>query len=269
MSRDPRPFDQHIERLLADDSYVGHPLHDALGDLWKAHCEQRERLERVTHLSDAYQTLARKRENDLGDRFNKQFRQLEKLARISDRYQQMMRDLNLALNDASNRDVLTGLGNRRLLIERLREETERAQRSGQHYSLAMLDVDHFKLVNDTFGHEMGDQALIEIGTAVQIELREYDICGRWGGEEFLVLLPNTDANAALKVAERIRMGIRNLVVRAGTKTLSVSASIGVSTHRPEEDFSVTVSRADAALLEAKRAGRDRSVLADLDREDPV
>lgn len=264
MSRDPRSHDENIEQLLADTTHAGHPLHDALDKLWRTYLEQRTRLERVTHLSDAYQALARKREADLGDRFNKQLRQLEKLARISDRYQQMMQDLNVSLNEASNRDVLTGLGNRRLLIERLKQETQRADRTGQHYSLAMLDVDNFKQVNDTHGHEMGDEVLVGIGTAVQLELREYDLCGRWGGEEFLVILPNTPAEAAMSVAERVRTGIRNLAVRSGTQKLSVSASIGVSVHRANEDFSNTVSRADAALLEAKRNGRDRCVSAEAD-----
>ncbi|GAA4328503.1 biofilm regulation diguanylate cyclase SiaD [Pigmentiphaga soli] len=266
MSRDQRTLAREIGQLLADPAHADNPLRPALAQLWQAHEAQQMRLERVTHLSDAYQMLARDRENALGERFTKHMRRLEKLARISDRYQQMMQDMNLALNEASHRDVLTGLGNRRLLIERLKQETVRAARTGQPYSLAMLDVDNFKQVNDTYGHEMGDQVLIEIGTAVQMELRESDLGGRWGGEEFLLILPATSGPAAMQVAERVRTSIHNLVVRSGTQAVPVSASIGVSTHSAGEDFSHTVSRADAALLEAKRSGRDRVVYADDDTQ---
>lgn len=261
MPRDNSAFDERIEQLLADPAHSDHPLRGALGELWQLHLEERYRLERVTHLSDAYQQLARQRETHLGERFNKQLRQLEKLARISDRYQQMMRDLNLALNEASNRDVLTGLGNRRLLMDRLKEESERATRRGQGYALAMLDVDQFKHVNDTHGHETGDRVLIAIATTLQAGLREYDVCGRWGGEEFLVLLPETSAAEGLVVMERVRQNIAELAVRTDNDAICVTASIGVSQHVPGETFSLTIKRADAALLDAKRAGRNRAVVA--------
>lgn len=261
MPRDNSAFDERIEQLLADPAHSGHPLRSALGELWQVHLEERYRLERVTHLSDAYQQLARQRETHLGERFNKQLRQLEKLARISDRYQQMMRDLNLALNEASNRDVLTGLGNRRLLMDRLKEESERVTRRGQGYTLAMLDVDQFKQVNDTHGHETGDRVLIAIATTLQAGLREYDVCGRWGGEEFLVVLPDTTAAEGLIVMERVRQNIAELAVRTDHDAIQVTASIGLSAHVPGETFSMTIKRADAALLDAKRAGRNRAVVA--------
>jgi diguanylate cyclase (GGDEF)-like protein len=261
MPRDNSAFDERIEQLLADPSHRGHPLHGALDELWQLHLEDRYRLERVTHLSDAYQQLARQRETHLGERFNKQLRQLEKLARISDRYQQMMRDLNLALNEASNRDVLTGLGNRRLLMDRLKEESERATRRGQGYTLAMLDVDQFKQVNDTHGHETGDRVLVAIANTLQAGLREYDLGGRWGGEEFLVLLPETSAADAMVVLERVRQNIADLAVRTDSDAIQVTASIGLSQHIPGETFSLTINRADAALMEAKREGRNRAVMA--------
>lgn len=265
MSCDKTDLDQHIEQMLADPAHHGHPLQKALSQLWQIHLEERSRLERATHLSDAYQQLARERETDLGERFNKQLRQLEKLARISDRYQHMMRDLNLALNEASNRDVLTGLGNRRLLMERLKEETERAARTGRSYSLAMLDADHFKEVNDTHGHETGDRVLVEIATTVQAGLREYDVCGRWGSEEFLILLPDTKAEAAMAIVENVRSTISQIRVHAdldqGSASISVTASIGISEYAPGESFSQTVNRADSAMLEAKRSGRNHSVMA--------
>ena len=229
MSRE-RELDAWIDGLLADPQFHGHPLHQA---------------------------LARLRQQSL------ELRRLEKVARISDRYQQMMRDLNLALKEASIRDPLTGLPNRRMLLERLREENERSQRHGQSYVLAMLDVDFFKQVNDTWGHDSGDRVLVEIARAMESELREYDLCGRWGGEEFLLLLPQTRLQDAGPVLERVRDSVRTLAVRVGTEALSVTASVGVTEHRIGETYSQTVNRADAALLDAKRSGRDKCVFAAL------
>lgn len=181
----------------------------------------------------------------------------------------MMRDLNLALKEASIRDPLTGLPNRRMLLERLREENERSQRHGQSYVLAMLDVDFFKQVNDTWGHDSGDRVLVEIARAMESELREYDLCGRWGGEEFLLLLPQTRLQDAGPVLERVRDSVRTLAVRVGTEALSVTASVGVTEHRIGETYSQTVNRADAALLDAKRSDRDKCVFAALRRFLPL
>ncbi|MCO1783877.1 GGDEF domain-containing protein, partial [Pseudomonas aeruginosa] len=218
------------------------------------------RLERIARISDGFQSMAREQNLSLSERYHKQLRRLEKVARISDRYQQMMRDLNLALKEASIRDPLTGLPNRRMLLERLREENERSQRHGQSYVLAMLDVDFFKQVNDTWGHDSGDRVLVEIARAMESELREYDLCGRWGGEEFLLLLPQTRLQDAGPVLERVRDSVRTLAVRVGTEALSVTASVGVTEHRIGETYSQTVNRADAALLDAKRSGRDKCCL---------
>ncbi|OTJ95820.1 GGDEF domain-containing protein [Pseudomonas aeruginosa] len=221
------------------------------------------RLERIARISDGFQSMAREQNLSLSERYHKQLRRLEKVARISDRYQQMMRDLHLALKEASIRDPLTGLPNRRMLLERLREENERSQRHGQSYVLAMRDVDFFKQVNDTWGHDSGDRVLVEIARAMESELREYDLCGRWGGEEFLLLLPQTRLQDAGPVLERVRDSVRTLAVRVGTEALSVTASVGVTEHRIGETYSQTVNRADAALLDAKRSGRDKCVFAAL------
>lgn len=262
MSRE-RELDAWIDGLLADPQFHGHPLHQALARLRQQSLEQLVRLERIARISDGFQSMAREQNLSLSERYHKQLRRLEKVARISDRYQQMMRDLNLALKEASIRDPLTGLPNRRMLLERLREENERSQRHGQSYVLAMLDVDFFKQVNDTWGHDSGDRVLVEIARAMESELREYDLCGRWGGEEFLLLLPQTRLQDAGPVLERVRDSVRTLAVRVGTEALSVTASVGVTEHRIGETYSQTVNRADAALLDAKRSGRDKCVFAAL------
>lgn len=173
-----RELDLLIEELLADPQYFDHPLREALFLKHQQSLDQLARLERIARISDGFQSMARAQNSTLSERYHKQLRQLEKVARISDRYQNMMRDLNVALREASTHDPLTGIGNRRLLMERLREESERAQRSGKPYVLVILDIDHFKQVNDTWGHEVGDRVLVEIGCTMQAALRQYDLCGR-------------------------------------------------------------------------------------------
>lgn len=262
MTQDERELDSLIEHLLARPEYAGHPLREALERLYIQNRDQLGRLERIAQISDGYQSMARDKAQSLSERYNKQLKQLEKVARISDRYQHMMRDLNLALKEASMRDALTGLANRRQLIERLKEETERASRHGGGYVLAMLDVDHFKQVNDDYGHDVGDLVLVELARAMEAQLRDYDLCGRWGGEEFLIVLPQATIDEARIVVERVRQAIRALpIATGGQQTLSITISIGLTDHRTGESFSTTVNRADAAMLEAKRAGRDRCQVA--------
>lgn len=157
----------------------------------------------------------------------------------------------------ANIDELTGLFNRRHLTGRLREETERANRTGNGYVLAMLDIDHFKNVNDTHGHDVGDLILIEVSRAMEGSLREYDLCGRWGGEEFLLALPDTTLDIAHAVITRVHQCIRERQFDLAGNSQSITVSIGLSAWREGEAFAQTLHRADAALLEAKRKGRDR------------
>lgn len=254
----PPPLETRISQLLADPENQDTALHQTLGELWEAHQELVRRLERIARISDAYQSLARQKEQSLAERVNKQLRQLEKVARISDRYQQMMRDLNLALQEASTHDALTGLPNRRLLVERLKEESERFRRYARPFSVAMIDIDHFKLINDHFGHEIGDNVLVEVARVLDAEIREHDLCGRWGGEEFLVLLPETDQGTASQVLERLRQAVERLTVRVNTASVSVTISVGLAEHLAGNSYSDTINRADGALLAAKRSGRNRA-----------
>ena len=161
------------------------------------------------------------------------------------------------LAQLAHADPLTGLANRRKLTERLKEETERAGRHGSSFSLGILDVDHFKRFNDIHGHELGDRVLAELARAMEDCLREYDVCGRWGGEEFLLLLPNTALTEALSVIHRVHERIHQRALTHNGKTLSITASIGLAEYHAGEDFSDTLRRADGALLDAKRTGRDR------------
>jgi len=165
------------------------------------------------------------------------------------------------LAQLAHADALTGLANRRKLTERLKEETERARRHGSSFSLGILDVDHFKRFNDIHGHELGDRVLAELARAMEDCSREYDVCGRWGGEEFLLLLPDTALTEALAVIRRVHASIRQRGVAHDGKTLSITASIGLAEYLAGESFSDTLRRADSALLEAKRRGRDQVLSA--------
>ncbi|MBS1156867.1 MAG: Diguanylate cyclase with sensor [Proteobacteria bacterium] len=153
-------------------------------------------------------------------------------------------------------DPLTSLANRRLLMDRLKAEMERANRHDHQFVVAMLDVDHFKRFNDKHGHEVGDRILVAVARHMEASLREYDLCGRWGGEEFLLILPQTSLEQAHAIVSRLHGGIQQASILANKKTLSVTVSIGMTEYRPGEDFSATLNRADAAMLEAKRRGRD-------------
>ena len=251
-----------IAQLVARPEHRDNPLREPLQKLF-AHCEsQRERLERLVRISDGYHSISRDRSLSLAEQYDKQLRRLEKLARISDRYQNSLRELSEALRTSALQDPLTGLDNRRALMERLREESERATRKGLPYGLAILDVDRFKTINDRFGHDAGDKALCAISAAIRHSLRDYDVCGRWGGEEFLVLLPDTSAEFAAQVTERIRAHIEQLTIDLPNgESPRLTASFGLTQYRPGESFSDTVNRADARLLEAKAQGRNRVVAA--------
>ncbi len=156
----------------------------------------------------------------------------------------------------ANSDALTGLQNRRRATERLEAEVARARRYGVPLSLALCDIDHFKQVNDRYGHNMGDEVLVRVAGALQEALRQVDLVGRWGGEEFLVLLPDTDPEGARIVGERLRTAVEALPpFLDGPAT--VTCSIGVATFQSEDSGTVFVDRADQALYKAKKSGRNR------------
>ncbi|HET7776028.1 MAG TPA: diguanylate cyclase, partial [Azospira sp.] len=158
-------------------------------------------------------------------------------------------------------DTLTGLYNRSRFLDQAESELGRARRLGRGAAVLMLDVDHFKRINDTHGHGAGDVALKVVGAIISRELRAIDICGRMGGEEFAILLPETDQAGAMQAAERLRQAIAQEQVRAGEGvSLDITVSIG-ATVLAEEDANVdhVLARADAALYQAKRGGRNRTV----------
>jgi diguanylate cyclase (GGDEF)-like protein len=173
--------------------------------------------------------------------------------------------LNKALQELalSNRiDGLTQAFNRKHWEECLAKEFSRARRYKHDLALLMLDLDHFKLLNDTFGHQGGDLVLIETAKKIDKLLRMGDLFGRYGGEEFAVILPNADLEGAEEVAERIRQSIAKNTIDYNQKTISVTASIGVAIIDSNDTrYEDLISNADLALYQAKAAGRNRVCLA--------
>lgn len=149
-------------------------------------------------------------------------------------------------------DPLTGLANRRGLLDFLKS----IDRRGGSYALAMVDVDHFKLFNDLHGHDIGDRVLIAIAHSLSEPLSDYDLCGRWGGEEFLLVLGNADIAAANDVIVQLHQAVQRLTISSGEQDLSTTVSIGLTVHQPGENFDEVLLRADRALLSAKRKGRN-------------
>ena len=250
-----------ISEMLADPDYNGHPLRQALEDLVERVSMHVSRLERITQISDRYQTGVQERFRNLSRRYDRQISRLEKAIRISDRYQSILNDLNRALQEASTHDQLTGLPNRKLMADCCRREDDRADRDGTTYSLLAIDADRFKSINDTYGHEVGDKVLIGLANSFQSSIRDGDYCARWGGEEFLALLAGADLHTAQLVANRLLNTVRSITIEAGDARITPRVSIGIAQHLPGQTYPDVYRRADAALLLAKQSGRDRFVLA--------
>ena len=179
-----------IPPLLSDPTHIGHPLHEALEQLYQHYCDQQHQLGRLISISDRYQKLAIEAREVVEQRHERTLYRQRKLSRISDGYQALMHERNQTLHRASTHDPLTQLANRRLIDDRLYQ----LESTSKAYTLALLDIDHFKAINDSHGHDIGDQILVAITEVMRQSLRESDLCGRWGGEEFLLIFANTDLN---------------------------------------------------------------------------
>lgn len=154
------------------------------------------------------------------------------------------------LNELACSDPLTGLPNRREVMERLAEEMQRARRHGTSLSVIMLDIDDFKQINDTYGHQAGDRALVDVATGIASAARAYDVAARYGGDEFMIILPGADATTALTVAERID----SASTAHSSLAQKVRVSIGLACLCPETlDESALIEEADRVLYAAKRA----------------
>lgn len=170
--------------------------------------------------------------------------------------------LEARLREMATRDALTGTWNRAAILDLLDRELSRGRREKRAVAVILADADHFKRVNDTFGHLAGDRVLREVAGRMMALLRPYDTVGRYGGEEFLIALPGCDARGAASLAERLRKGVAAEPVETQGGPLRVTLSLGVAAWRGEGDSTGLLMAADAALYRAKHEGRDRAVLAE-------
>jgi len=173
--------------------------------------------------------------------------------------QDSLKKSNQALMELSNTDPLTHLSNRRFLMKTLEKELQRCERSQKPMALIMVDVDHFKPVNDTYGHQQGDVVLQTLADQMKAHLRDYDLAARFGGEEFALVLPETALAEAVQVAERLRVAISELRIPTDHDEIRLTISLGVATypHPKVRTVDNLILEADRALYNAKEKGRNR------------
>lgn len=177
-------------------------------------------------------------------------------------YYYLINEAEVNLRAMATTDPLTQLRNRRSISEIIHFEQGRLVQSSKQLSFILCDLDHFKGINDTRGHEAGDAVLKAVGQTLSASLREVDHVARWGGEEFLAVLPETDSRTAMMVAERLRLAVEQLAVpQPGGGIISVTLTAGVATLWPDESAQSAISRADTALYAGKHGGRNRVIMA--------
>lgn len=173
-----------------------------------------------------------------------------------------LRETNKELHQLSITDGLTGLLNRKHIMDLLDKEISRSQRYGHPVTVLLLDIDHFKQVNDTYGHQAGDVVMCRLSEILRTMVRDVDSIGRYGGEEFLILLPESDTQSGAETAERIRKEVQELEIIANQKKIAVTVSIGISSYpRLGADADAVICSADNALYRAKSEGRNRVAIS--------
>ena len=166
-------------------------------------------------------------------------------------------------DEVSHTDALTFLPNRRQIVRDLQNQILFSDRYGTPVSISLLDIDHFKKINDTYGHTVGDDVLRNLGSELRDHIRYPDTIGRYGGEEFLIVLPHSTLKAASEQAERLCKHVRSLLIKSGEQEIAITISLGVAQYKiHKEDWEAFLNRADAALYQAKNGGRDRWVVSE-------
>lgn len=168
---------------------------------------------------------------------------------------------NEELREYSTTDQLTGLANRRYVLQRLKEESARTGRNGRRYCIAIADADHFKQINDSYGHSCGDEVLKNIAALMKASMRASDIVARWGGEEFLFFFPDTSLAGSRIAVEQLRRRVQEMSVHHEGQRVPVTVTIGLAEAAAGEDPEHTLRRADEALYEGKHLGRNRTTIA--------
>jgi diguanylate cyclase (GGDEF)-like protein len=194
----------------------------------------------------------------LAEALEKSTRDLEQTKKALDRKQRELQAVLAQVDEVAHTDPLTYLSNRRQIIGDLQREVYRAETYQTLLSVSMLDIDHFKDVNDTYGHTVGDEVLVKLSDLLRENVRHPDFVGRYGGEEFLLILPGTNINSASTQAERLCEQVRQTVMNVKNQEIKITVSIGIAHYRVGVDtWQKLLNRADKALYQAKQGGRDR------------
>lgn len=217
------------QQLMADERFKDNPL-----------------LPEVASLHQHYRTLAKHAEALVKDR--------EYLTT-------QLVNMNRSLDLATRVDPMTGLANRRAIMEMLEQEFSRSHRHQRNTSIIMADLDYFKKVNEAYGFNTGDDVLVEVSRVLRGCLRQEDVCARWGGEEFLMLLPETPLQGALAAANKIRESVAMTEFKANRPGIHLTISLGVCEYQSDQNILEAIARADQAMFQAKLGGRNRTVVA--------
>ncbi len=264
---------KHIEESLAlAQTFTDHPnfaeCHRLLAEMFS---QQKKFRQALKHHKLYHTSISQRYQQDLASRVKalEQATNLETANKISHALNQqnqalreeirLRKQVQAELEEISRLDGLTGIFNRRYFFELARREYGSAQRYNHPLSAIMIDLDHFKEVNDTYGHTVGDQVLIEVAQRIQAGVRDVDVVARYGGEEFVVMLPETELEDAIAMAKRIWHKLTERPTQTSKLTIPVSASIGVASCRPDGKISLDmlIDQADQALYQAKELGRNR------------
>lgn len=222
-------------------------------------------------LSSAPEESIRQEYSKLLDSYSKLLKQSRKLIKMSDLYQKELKEANeeiqdkvMKLTSAQNQlkqlsvtDDLTSLYNRRGAYKHLEAEIEKTRESRKSFMIFLIDIDHFKKINDHYGHHGGDSVLIRVCSVMKESIREMDFLSRWGGEEFLLLLPGTDSSEGKKAAEKIRKSIEETVTLYEGRTIHVTITLGGCLYKPGDNLTRCIEHADRALYSGKALGRNR------------
>ena len=192
------------------------------------------------------------------DYVTKPFFSEELIARIKTHLQ--LKKYKEYLKELSYTDSLTGLLNRRSMLDRIHEEKKRTRRSGIPFTVVIADVDYFKKVNDTYGHDCGDVVLQEIAKTLKQTVREQDCLARWGGEEFLLLLPETDGGGGITLSNKLRHVVEEMNVECRSNRIHVTMTFGISDCNLENSITECIKQADEALYKGKEEGRNRCII---------
>lgn len=198
----------------------------------------------------------------LGFFFYFQFRQKAHSNKTIEEQNTKLTEAYNKMEELAKTDMLTGLSNRRDMYQKIKHETDRFERNEKPFAILMGDIDNFKKVNDTYGHDAGDHVLTSISSVMTLTVRKQDIVGRWGGEEFLLLLPETDLEGGKKIAEKLRSRIKNESIQYKNHVLNVTITIGVSVYNRIHDVNESIKKADKAMYLGKVRNKNCVIIAD-------